>query len=284
MSLQSLIPFGSIPQHSLKALELRLAEFYKNPPDSYYRIADQAADQYTPGQQPFHCHLASQAFPGDRVLELGCGTAHLCPHVEARGAIYHGVDYSADLLERNRSVFPRAVFWRMGSQPQANYDIVASLYTIEHVTDPPGYLQQLWDYCRPGGLIGIICPDFIDGEGIPRSIYYGTTPGRIRNKISRGRLWDALVHAAEVKVLGPLWKLRARAMAPGAFWMNLDPSDLAGEEHTIDGDAVHFPRMLDIANWFERRGAEILVTSSTLPGIPRDILKYNCYVLIRRPA
>jgi len=117
MSLKSLVPHASIPQQSLYALEIRLAEFYKNPPDSYYRIADQAADQYTLGQQPFHCHLASQSFEGARVLELGFGTAHLCPHVETRGGIYHGIDYSEELLERNRRTFPKAVFWKMGTQP-----------------------------------------------------------------------------------------------------------------------------------------------------------------------
>jgi SAM-dependent methyltransferase len=283
MSLKSLIPFASISQQSLAALEHRLAEFYKNPPDSYYRIADQAADQYTPDQQPFHCHLASQAFQGARVLELGCGTAHLCPHVEVRGAIYHGIDYSGELLERNRRMFPNAVFWKMGSQPQEAYDIVASLYTIEHVTDPRLYLQKLWDYCRPGGLIGVICPDFVDGEGIPRSVYYGSSPGRVRSKIAEGRLHDAALHLLEVKLLGPLWKRRARAAAPGTFWMNLDPSDLAGQEHSIDGDAVHFPRMLDIADWFEKRGAKVLATSRTLKNVPEHVLKHNCYVLAKKP-
>ncbi|MEI6491864.1 MAG: class I SAM-dependent methyltransferase [Verrucomicrobiota bacterium] len=284
MSLKSLTPFNSVPRKSLEDLDMRLVEFYNHPPESYYLIADQAADQYTPAQQPFHCHLASQSFEGAKVLELGCGTAHLCPHVEARGGIYYGIDYSEELLEKNRRAFPKAVFWKMGFQPQETYDIVVSLYTIEHVTNPPGYLQQLWDYCRPGGMIGIICPDFVDGEGIPQSIYYGTSPGRIRSKIAQGRLCDALLHALEVKVLGSIWKSRARAMSPGAFWMNLDPSDLAGQEHSIDGDAVHFPRMVDIDDWFKQHGAEILATSRTLPNIPADILKHNCYVLAKKPA
>jgi SAM-dependent methyltransferase len=284
MSLRHLKPFGAISRSALDDLQTRITAFYRNPPPSYYQIANQAADNYTPDQQPFHCHLASQAFPGTTVLELGCGTAHLCPHIEQRGGIYHGVDYSLELLEGNRKRFPRALFWSMGSQPDAQYDIVASLYTIEHVIDPPAYLQQLWDYCRPGGLVGIICPDFVDGDGIPRSVYYGTSPGRIREKILKGRLLDALIHALEVKVLAPAWKHRARREAPGAFWMNLDPSDLAGQEHSIDGDAVHFPRMLDISDWLKKRGAHIIETSRTLSGIPNQVLKHNCYVLAKKPS
>ena len=77
---------------------------------------------------------------------------------------------------------------------------------------------------------------------------------------------------------------QARAKPPGAFWMNLDPSDLAGQEHGIDGDAIHFPRMLDIADWFEKRGATILATSHSLPDIPSAVLKHNCYVLAQKPA
>jgi len=284
MSLKHLHLFSRVSKVSIKDLEDRLAVFYKNPPDSYYVIANQAAEHYTPEEQPFHCHLAAQTFEGARVLELGCGTAHICPHVEQRGGVYHGVDYSEELLADNRRSFPNAIFWKLGTQPAHQYDLVASLYTIEHVSNPPDYLQQLWNYCRPGGLLGVICPDFIDGEGLPRSIYYGTSPGRIRSKITKGRLWDALLHLLEVKVLGPWWKYRARTLPPGAFWMNLDPSDLAGQEHSIDGDAIHFPRMVDIADWFVKNGAEIIVTSRTLPNIPSAILKHNCYVLARKPA
>jgi SAM-dependent methyltransferase len=207
----------------------------------------------------------------------------LCPHVERRGGLYHGIDYSHALLERNRKAFPSAVFWPMGSQPQEAFDIVVSLYTIEHVTNPPEYLQQMWDYCRPGGLIGIICPDFVDGAGIPRSIYFGTSPGRIRSKVAQGHLWDALLHVLELTIVAPLWKRRARAMPPGVFWINLEPSDLAGQDHGIDGDAVHLPRMLDISDWLEKRGAKIVATSQTLSGVAGHVLKHNCYVLAKKP-
>jgi len=279
-----LIPARDVTKDARQRLESDLSAFYSHPPKSYYELAGEAADHYNHIQQPFHCHLATQVSHGAKVLEVGCGTAHLCPHVEARGGCYHGVDYSEQLLEENRGKFPGATFWNMLSLPGGTYDLVASLYTIEHVTDPIQYLELLWRYAKPGGLVGIICPDFIDGEGIPTSIYYGITPGRIREKVKQGHFWDAFVHALEVGIVAPLWKRRARAMPPGAFWMNLHPRDLAGQEHTIDGDAVHFPRMLDIADWFEKRGADILATSKTLPDISPTVFRHNCYVLARKPA
>lgn len=284
MSLKHLFPFHLVEAGKLRDLEARLADFYTNPPESYYEIADQAADHYHPHEQPFHCHLASQTHKGMVVFELGCGTAHLCPHIEARGGVYHGMDYSEELLHRNRLFFPRATFWNIDQPPSRKFDLVASLYTIEHVTNPPAYLEQLWKYCLPGGLIGIVCPDFIDGAGLPNSVYYGTSLGRVRSKLARGRIGDALLHVLEAKVLGPLWKIRARSAPPGAFWLNLDPRDLVGQEHTIDGDAVHFPRLTDLTNWLEKRGAEVLATSLCIPGVTQNVLKHNCYVLARKPA
>lgn len=281
--ISALRPLKDVSELELKALEERLIRFYQNPPVSYYQIADQAADHYRPEEQPFHCHLASSVGPGDRVLEMGCGTAHLCPHIEARGAVYHGIDYSPELIAENRRKFPRAQFWVMGTQPDGEYDLVASLYTIEHVVNPPTYLQQLWDRCKPGGLIGVICPDFIDGSGIPLSVYYGTTPGRLRAKFQSGKILDGILHALEMAWLAPAWKRRARRAAPGAFWINLEPRDLAGQEHLIDGDAVHFPRMKDIRHWFESKGARVLATSESLGAIPETILMHNCYVLAQKP-
>jgi hypothetical protein len=144
------------------------------------------------------------------------------------------------LIERNRRKFPHAIFWEIGTDPKDPYDLVCSLYTIEHVVRPVEYLELLWSYCRSGGIIGIICPDYIDGDGIPLSVYFGSSALRIREKVMRGRFWDLACHLYEWKVLAPKWKQKAREMKSGAFWMNLDPSDLAGHPHRIDGDAVHF--------------------------------------------
>jgi len=283
MSLKSLFPLAEISSDRLKKLEKSLTEFYNNPPASYYIIADTAADHYNHEELPFHCHLASQVYKGAKVLDLGCGSAHLCPHVENNGGIYHGADYNQQLLALNRTKFTQAIFWKIDEVPVLTFDLVVSLYTIEHVVDPKAYLHKLWDHCSAGGLIGIICPDFIDGEALPRSIYFGKSAKRIREKILNGYFLDALFHLWELKIAAPRWKLKAQSMPFGAFWINLDPSDLVGKEHGIDGDAVHLPRLRDIEDWFLKMGAEVLVTSHTMPNISSSVSKHNCYILIRKP-
>lgn len=265
-------------------LHERLVRYYECPPESYYQIADEAASQYTPAAQPFHCNLISYVQPGMSVLELGCGSAHLCLFVEAAGGLYTGIDHSYKLLEDNRRRFPRANFFRIGSDLQKQFDIVASLYTIEHVVDPKAYLENMWNFCKPGGLIAIICPDFIESPDFPPSFYYGKTVRRFREKVMSFSLLDAACHLLDLVWFARSWKRRAQSSLPGAFWINLRPRIFAGAKYSIDSDAVHLPRLKDLVWWLERRGATIVATSIAMPNVDPSVLRYNCYVLGRKPV
>ena len=266
------------------ALAQALAAFYKNPPANYYPIANRAANRYTPGEQPFHCDLAGRVFPGATVLEVGCGTAHLCPSVEKNGGTYTGLDFSADLLADNRRRFPRASFYPIGTPLTETFDLVASLFTLEHIADPPAYLESLWQHCRPGGMVGIICPEFIECPGVPPSVFFGTTPRRFREKLQSFQLVDAFRHLVDWKWSAPSFQERSRRSPAGAFWINLKPRILHGaQEFSSDADAVHFPRLKDLVWFFEQKNAEIIQTSARMPGVREEILRHSCYVLARKP-
>lgn len=268
----------------LASLQRELLEYYSNPPDSYYQIANKAADTYRPDLMPFHCDLTTRVTPGMNVLELGCGSAHLCPHVESAGGRYIGMDFSADLLASNTERFPQSRFYQAEAELIEEFDLVASLYTIEHVVDPPGYLERMWGFCKPGGLLAVICPEFIDCDSFPPCFYFGASPRRFREKLLSMALLDAFRHGLDLLWNAPRWKARARSAPPGAFWINTRPSELNGQVHGIDTDAVHLPRRRDIEWWFQQRGAEIVATSNTLPGVPAEVLQYNCYVLAEKPV
>ena len=276
--------FSELSRDEITDLDRRMTAFYTNPPATYYQIADNAAAQYTPDQQPFHCDLVSRIKPGYAILEVGCGTAHLCPHVEHQGGCYTGLDHSDELLAQNRQRHPGARFFNLRSAPREQFDIVASLYTIEHVVDPPEYLDTLWSFCRPGGHIGIICPEFIESPANAPSLFYGNSPRRLREKLKSCSLLDAARHILDVKVTVPKWKHLAQTTEAGAFWINLSPVVLCGGEYQIDADAVHLVRRLDLIQYFEEKGARNVIDSSRLLNIPVEILKYNCYVLFEKPA
>jgi SAM-dependent methyltransferase len=274
---------AEISPEQIARLKTAMADFYQNTPASYYEIANQSAQRYNSNEQPFHCDLVGRVFPSATVLEAGCGTAHLCPYVEERGGVYTGLDYSEILLQKNRRRFPKARFFQIGTSLPETFDIVASLYTLEHVVDPPAYLESLWQFCRPGGLIAIICPEFVDGPGFPPSVFYGNTPRRFREKLSALDLPDAASHLLNLKFRAPRWKKNLQASPPGAFWMNLQPSVLHGADYSIDADAVHLTRLNDLVWFFKQKGAEILQTSAEMPEISLEVLRHNCYLLARKP-
>lgn len=282
MSLE-LCRHAELSADRLAGLDQAMSAFYNHPPASYYQIADRAAQQYTPAEQPFHCDLVSRVTPGAMVLEAGCGTAHLCPYVEQNGGHYTGLDYSHELLQENRRRFPNARFLQVGTRLDKPFDIVASLYALEHVTNPPVYLESLWQYCCPGGLIGVICPEFVENPGIVPSVFYGTTPRRFREKLQTFSLIDAIGHLIDLKIRSPRWKKHALAASPGAFWMNLRPRVLHGADYSIDADAVHLTRLKDVLWFFQNKGAAVLQTSLQMPDVSRDILRYNLYALVRKP-
>jgi SAM-dependent methyltransferase len=275
---------ADVPTQDLEALEWAMTAFYNHPPDSYYEIADRVPPQYTEEFQPFHHDLVSRVSEGMKVLELGCGTAHLCPSIERRGGVYTGMDHSAELLEENRRKFPRARFHSISSEMGEMFDLVASLYTIEHVVDPPAYLERMWTHCKPGGFLAVICPEFIDNDSLPPSLFFGKTARRFKEKVRSLSLLDACSHLIDLKGNASHWKAQALRTPPGAFWINLRPRILYGADYSIDADAVHLPRLVDLAAWFQGRGAEIVTTSRNFPNVNPDVLRHNCYVLVRKSS
>jgi len=275
---------AELSKKQIADLEAALVIFYRNPPTDYYKMADASAGHYNPEEQPFHHDLIQRVFPSAKVLELGCGTAHLCPYVEQRGGVYTGFDYSEQLLEQNRRRFPNARFRQIGTPLEETFDIVASLFTLEHTIDPPAYLERMWNYCRPGGMLAVICPEFVDCPAFPNSVFFGRTVRRLRKKFQTLNFVDAASHLIDLKVRAALWKKQLRASAPGTFWINLQPAVLHGADYSSDADAVYLARLKDIVWFFEKRGAAILQTSDRMTGVSPEILRYGCYMLAQKPG
>jgi len=277
------VRFDKLTREDALALQKRIVEYYTNPPEFYYDVADQAAGQYTSTAYPFHCDLVGRIMSGASLLELGCGSAHLCPYVTSAGGSYTGIDHSQQLLRQNRARFPHARFFSVGTELRETFDVVASLYTIEHVVDPPLYLESMWRFCKPGGLIAVICPDFVDGDGFPPSFFYGVTARHAREKLLSLAIADVLGHLLDLLWFAPQWKREARSSLPGAFWINVKPRILHGAAYSIDADAIHLPRLKDLIWWLEARGASVIETSRSLSGVSETVLKHNCYVVARKP-
>ena len=105
--------------------------------------------------------------PGDRVLEIGCGTGRNLPHlrdaVGPTGRVI-GVDLSAGMLERSRELCARH-HWRNvelvqcdAAEYSAPQPLDGVLFGLSYNTMPHhlAVLRNAWNQLRPGGRLVIM--------------------------------------------------------------------------------------------------------------------------------
>ena len=110
--------------------------------------------------------LAARVQPGDRVLDLGCGTGALTLRSARRGAHVVGIDVNPQMLEIARRAAEAAGLSQqvelremgvaeLDQEPPASYDVVtAGLCFSELMEDERRFaLAQAWRLLKPGGLL-----------------------------------------------------------------------------------------------------------------------------------
>src|SRR5215211_7487707 len=92
--------------------------------------------------------------PGERVLDLGCGTGQLTAQIAARGADVIGIDRSPDMVEQARRNFPNLRF-DVGDATTFSLDepvhAVFSNATLHWVKPPDAAAARVFAALRPGG-------------------------------------------------------------------------------------------------------------------------------------
>lgn len=280
--ISNLKPWTTLSAEERRGLAERLIAYYRQNPEDYYAEADRNRGHYADPQMALHRRLLEGMSAGDQVVEVGCGTAHLAPEVCRRHANYTGLDWSSELIARNRRQLPGAEFYILEEAPPRIYDWVISLYTLEHVVDPPDYLEILNRWCAPGGRIGILCPDFVRAGGSP-SLVFGGSALRIRQKIRRGEWRAATRHIWESEMLLRLWKYRANHLPPGQFWMNVKPRIFYDSAFGIDRDAIHLPHQQDIEDWFRIRGYQLEQIRDRIVPFPAQVPRNTVFLVVRKP-
>jgi trans-aconitate methyltransferase len=94
------------------------------------------------------------ARPGERVLDLGCGTGHLTARLAEVGAAVVGLDHSADMLAQARSAYPHLEFVQGDARDFAfarPFDAVFSNAVLHWIREPAAVIRCMRDALRPGG-------------------------------------------------------------------------------------------------------------------------------------
>ena len=95
-----------------------------------------------------------EAKPGERILDIGCGTGHLTAQIAATGANVIGVDRSPDMIQQARSEHPAITFEVMDVRELVfpeKFDAVFSNATLHWVTDPEPAVTAISSVLKPGG-------------------------------------------------------------------------------------------------------------------------------------
>ncbi|WP_290819268.1 class I SAM-dependent methyltransferase [Halovivax sp.] len=134
--------------------------------------------------------------PGQRVLDVACGsgTAALC--AERRYCEVTGVDYVPGLIERARAraaANRQPVDFRVGDAqdlpfPDDSFDAVLSVYGVQFAPDQERAAAELLRVCKSGGTIGLAgpIPEGWSGDWFATHASYAPPPPGVRSPLRWG--------------------------------------------------------------------------------------------------
>jgi 2-polyprenyl-3-methyl-5-hydroxy-6-metoxy-1,4-benzoquinol methylase len=142
---------------------------------------------------PWHALLKSRLEPlkGKRVLEIGCGRGGFAAWLassDQRPAEVVACDFSARAVKVASEFGAKRglqnVFYRREDITSMTFgggifDIVISCETIEHVSHPRRAIKELARVLRPGGMMYLTCPNYLNVTGLYR-LYLPLTGRRYR--------------------------------------------------------------------------------------------------------
>jgi trans-aconitate methyltransferase len=94
------------------------------------------------------------AKPGERILDLGCGTGHLTARIAETGANVVGVDRSPEMIHQAKERYPSLRFEVMDAQEiqlDSQFDAVFSNATLHWIKEPERAITGIKKSLRPGG-------------------------------------------------------------------------------------------------------------------------------------
>jgi trans-aconitate methyltransferase len=95
-----------------------------------------------------------KAQPGERILDLGCGTGHLTAQIGSVGAICTGIDRSPEMIHQAREKYPPLQFQVMDAREikfVESFDAVFSNATLHWITEPELVVTGVARSLHPGG-------------------------------------------------------------------------------------------------------------------------------------
>ncbi|HEY9642897.1 MAG TPA: class I SAM-dependent methyltransferase, partial [Coleofasciculaceae cyanobacterium] len=94
--------------------------------------------------------------PGERILDLGCGTGQLTEKIATRGAIAQGMDASPAMIEKARQTYPQiefAIADARNFQVDIPLDAVFSNAVLHWIPEADAVIRCIRQALKPGGRL-----------------------------------------------------------------------------------------------------------------------------------
>ena len=239
---------------ALEALQRQMNDFYSNA-KAYYDDIEFTSTNWT--SDLVYLWIAKAAQTASRILEIGCGRANILSHYPDLMPRYTGVDFSSELIEENRHRYQGAKFFELRDArrlnlPSTTFDLVISVFVLEHCVFPHTALNEWARMLVTGGRLIILAPDFL-GHCRMTSQRIGFSVGSGREKLARGQFSDAVVTAFDTRVRLPVkgTLCRIEASLKPQFYINLAPTCF-DDPFQPDVDAVYVTYKPEIKRWLKR--------------------------------
>lgn len=144
-------------------------------------------------------HLRAWLGNPARVLDVGCATGDLLLAIKARGnpnvaGVEPGAEASRIARSRGLDVFTGEL--EEADFPDESFDTVLASHTLEHVSDPLAFLQEVHRILAPGGAVILWLPNADSFEAaIFRRFWIGYDPPRHLTTFTVGTLGRTLQSA-----------------------------------------------------------------------------------------
>ncbi len=217
---------------------------------------------------------AAEISPGQHVLDVACGPGHLAAAASARGAIAHGLDFSAEMVGIVRSAHPEVAVTEGDAEdlpyPDSTFHAVVSSFGVHHVPRPELALAECKRVLKPDARIAFtvwatpeentawsLVFDAISRHG-SSSALKAPLPGALNRIDQCVRVLEAAAFAdSSAEIVRSEWLLRdgralLAALSAGTVRMAAliaaqEPSAIAAIANDIDSQAERFRRDENLA-------------------------------------
>ncbi len=114
---------------------------------------------------PYRTHRRTLEFlsPGERVLEVGCGSGALTEHIQTLGCTVVGLEKRPEAAEKARPFCEEVVVGDIEAIsldfPPLSFDVILLIDVLEHLVDPNATIHRLHPLLKPTGRFLVALPN-----------------------------------------------------------------------------------------------------------------------------